>query len=163
MLEVDSNRLYCSIRPNRSLTVRGRRLWLALIAMNASVIALAALMVGAWPVVPFAGLEIALVALAFAVIGRHDADVEWLKLELDGGQFCWEQRVGKHVSSLAGNSAWVQLQVRSQKANCEISLRYQGSQVLVGAGLPEEQRQVLAQQLRLYFGAHTVIYCGSDS
>ncbi|NJR72397.1 MAG: DUF2244 domain-containing protein [Gammaproteobacteria bacterium] len=52
-------------RPNRSLTPSGRRFWLMLIGVNALIIALVSLMMGAWPVVPFAGIEVALVALAF--------------------------------------------------------------------------------------------------
>ncbi|MCA3017407.1 MAG: DUF2244 domain-containing protein [Rhodocyclaceae bacterium] len=65
------------------MTSRGRRLWVGLVAANAVLISLVAVAIGAWPILPFAGLEALLVIIAFAVVARHDQDFEQLEVVQD--------------------------------------------------------------------------------
>jgi uncharacterized membrane protein len=133
-------------RPNRSLTPSGRALWLYLIGTNAAVIAAIALMVGAWPVIPFAGLEVALVAIAFWVIGRHDKDYETLDVNRD--EFSWRRQHGQSVQEVKGNSVWVQFVMRRTRGQRHLFLRYRGQEVCVGCDLAEDLRMTLAKTVR---------------
>jgi uncharacterized membrane protein len=106
-----------------------------LITLNAVLVSIMAFSIGAWPVVPFAGLEVLLLAVAFAVVGHHDNDFELL--EVSEREFRWEARSGRMVSSLRGNLAWLQVErcrVGSQRQQC-LRLRYAGREVLLGRGL----------------------------
>jgi uncharacterized membrane protein len=66
--------------PNRSLGAQGRRWFLAALIATAFAVATLATIFGAWPVMPFAGLEVMLVLLAFHVVRAHDADFERLEI-----------------------------------------------------------------------------------
>jgi len=66
--------------PNRSLGPAARRWVLVAIAATPLGIAAAAWAIGAWLVMPFAGLEIAVLALAFHIVATHDADFERLEI-----------------------------------------------------------------------------------
>lgn len=136
-------------QPNRSLTRNGRNLWLILIGSNAFIIALVAFLVGAWPVVPFAGLEVALVALAFYLIGQHDNDYE--QLEFDADQFCWQRQDGKAFTELRGNKTWLQLLVKKVGREQQLFLRYAGKEINVGSGLLEHDRIQLAKTIGAKF------------
>lgn len=103
------------------------------------------LIIGAWPVLPFAGLELALVATAFWVVGLHDADYE--RLELSDGMFLWERRDGKSVREMRGNMAWAQFESSNHGGRMLIVLRYAGQSVAVGSGLTEEGRIIFAEKV----------------
>src|SRR6267378_2000688 len=82
--------------PNRSLGPLGRRWTLAAIAATTFAVAAGAAAIGAWPVMPFAGLEIALLALAFRVVQMHDGDFE--RLEIGEHEVRVEARDADHVT-----------------------------------------------------------------
>ena len=90
---------YC-VQANRSLTRRGRSIWIGMIGASTLMIASAAALIGAWPVVPFAGVEILLVAIAFHMVGAHDNDIE--KLTVRGDRFEWQRRFGSRRMALTG-------------------------------------------------------------
>jgi uncharacterized membrane protein len=140
---VDSNDFSWFVRPNRSLTHQGRCLWLYLIGINAFLIATVAFLVGAWPVVPFAGLEVILVGAAFWCIGQHDEDFE--RIEVRAGTFIWSCRDGKQVSHLQGNAVWAQFVLKRIRGQKFLFLRYAGQEVSIGRGVTEGQRIMLAQ------------------
>jgi len=120
-----------------------------LIGTNALIIALVALMIGAWPVVPFAGLEVSLVALAFYVMGLHDQDYEQLKFK--DGEFSWARQDGKVFTELSGNKMWVQFLVKRVGREQQLFLRYAGQEINVGRDLPEQDRQQLAKTIGAKF------------
>lgn len=133
------------MRPNRSLTLAGRRLWFGLIACAIFIFAGAATAIGAWMVLPFAGVEIFFLWYAFQLIGRHDDDYEWVRVA--DREFCWARCVSGHVETLGGNSAWVQLFAVASNGRMELGLRYQGRTVSVGKLVSNEQRRLLWQNL----------------
>jgi uncharacterized membrane protein len=147
----DTNAFSCQIRPNRSLTPRGRMLWLILIALNAIVISMAAMLVGAWPVVPFAGLEVFLLGVAFWWIGRHDDDIE--SFSVQNGEFLWECRVGNQVRRLSGNAAWAQIENDDTRGKHGFVLAYSGAREQIGLNLPESHRVILRNQIVAVFRA----------
>lgn len=63
-------------RRNNSLTSSGRFLVFVLVFVVSLGIAVAFAILGAWLILPFAGLEMALLYLAFRDVERHAADYE---------------------------------------------------------------------------------------
>ena len=106
-------------------------------------------MIGAWPVVPFAGLEVLLVALAFYVVGQHDKDFEQLKF--NDGEFSWSRQDGKIFTELNGNKMWVQFLVKGVGREQQLFLRYAGQEINVGRDLPEQDRMQLAKTIGAKF------------
>ena len=132
--------------PNRSLGVDGRRWVLGAIAANTLGIATFAAWLGAWPVLPFAGLEVALVALAFHMLGRHDADYE--RLEVGEHEVRYEVRIAHRVTTFVAYRPWARVEVASRGERCALSLTYAGKSVALGRLLSDEGRRQLAEALR---------------
>ena len=132
--------------PNRSLSAAGRRLWLALMATTILFLAVAASLIGAWPVLPFAGLEIGLVWFAFSRIAAHDADFESLRIEND--EFELKCQNGKKRFVISGNAQWVVVECKMQGSRCSLTLRYRGQEAVFGQLLNDVERQELAMRLR---------------
>ena len=142
---VDNASFFLEMRPNRSLTPFGRRLWFGLIASTTFLFAGAATAVGAWMVLPFAGLEVLLLWCAFQLIGRHDHDYEWVRVA--NREFCWARCQRGRVEMLRGNAAWAQVFAVARYGRVEIGLRYQGRTVSVGQLISDEQRRLLCRNL----------------
>lgn len=136
-------------KPNRSLSKKGRWIWLALIFASTAIVALAAAAVGAWLILPFAGLEVGLIWLAFRLVGLHDADYEVLRV--DGRSFCWEQRRGNRVEQVKGSRDWATFACQGNGHGCKIHLQYSGKQVELGQLLSLQQRERLAVDLGQVF------------
>src|SRR5258706_12951063 len=66
--------------PNRSLGAAGRRWFLGAMAATTFGVAAGAAALGAWPVMPFPGIEIACLVFAFHLVRPHDADFEHLEI-----------------------------------------------------------------------------------
>jgi uncharacterized membrane protein len=118
-----------------------------LISLNAALVGAMAVAIGAWPVVPFAGLEVLLVATAFVVVGRHDDDFELLEVSAD--TFRWKSRDGGKTAALSGNLAWLQVEwYRCSRRNARcLRLRYAGKEVTVGRLLSEKDLQDVVSSL----------------
>lgn len=131
--------------PNRSLGPPGRKACLAAIAAITLAAAAGAAALGAWLVLPFAGLEVALVAAAFRWFARHDGDYE--RLEIEGGRVRLRTRRAQSSQALDGNVAWARLVVRDWPGECGLELRYAGRAVPFGLLLTEGERREWAAEL----------------
>lgn len=129
------------VRPNQSLSVRGQCYWLILIAVVVAILAMAATLMGAWPVLPFAGLEMFLVWLAFRIVRRSAEDYE--SLHLTKSEFRWEIRRGRMFDRLAGNCDWAEFDM-AHTPRRELRLRYGSKRVQVGRLMTDTQREELA-------------------
>jgi uncharacterized membrane protein len=135
---------------NRSLSKRGRGLWLMLIAAPVLVVALGAATVGAWLILPFAGFEVFLVWLAFYVVGQHDADYELLVVTQR--EFRWERRDGLKTEKLEGSRDWARLSRTGKKFESNtIQLLYGGNKVTIGRLMSSAERRKLGTQMALVF------------
>ena len=132
--------------PNRSLGIVARRWALAAIAATTLGIAAGAAAIGAWPVMPFAGLEIALLALAFHVLGRHDADFE--RLEVGEHEVRVEARDARRTMRFVAQRPWARVVVARRGGRCTLRLAYAGRAVPLGRMLSDEGRRQLAETLR---------------
>ena len=132
--------------PNRSLGPRGRRLFLAMIGVTTITISAAAALIGAWPVMPFAGAEVLLLVLAFRVVASHDADFE--RLEIGEHEVSVETRDAKNVTRFVAHRPWARVIVHTRGERCTLGLAYAGRVVPLGRLLSDEGRRKLAQELR---------------
>ena len=132
--------------PNRSLGPAGRRWFLGLIGATTFAIAGGAAAIGAWPVMPFAGAEVALLVIAFHVFGRHDADFE--RLEIGEHEVRVESREAARVTRFVANRTWAHVILRSRGECCTLDLAYAGKVVPLGRLLSDDGRRRLAQELR---------------
>lgn len=148
VFRIDAEGLYWSTRPNRSLANSGRALWIRLIAINALLVSVMSIALGAWPVVPFAGLEVLLVTWAFWAVSRHDDDFE--QLVFSGDTFRWSSRHGRRVSEMQGNVAWLSMEWMSVRGNRLLRLRYAGKEAFACNGVADgEERRLKAALSRV--------------
>lgn len=138
--------------PNRSLGPTGRRWAFGAIAATTFLVAAGAAVIGAWPVMPFAGLEIALLALAFRVVRIHDADFE--RLEIGEHEVRVEARDAKRVTRFVANRSWARVVVREHGTCCTLRLAYAGRTVPLGRLMSDEGRRRLAEDLRGKIALH---------
>ncbi|SBT03233.1 conserved hypothetical protein [Candidatus Accumulibacter aalborgensis] len=135
-------------RPNRSLSALGRRLVFVVTAAVSGTIAFVFSCIGAWPVAPFTGLELALLWWALRRTEACAHDVETITLE--SGHLTIETRRGARLERHVFQSYWARLQVIKPpgQASHRVLIRSHGKEVEVGSLLNEEQRMALAKDLK---------------
>jgi len=101
---------------------------------------------GLWFVLPFAGLEVAALALAFYVSGLHAGDYE--RYWLEKGCLIIEVRDGAKVSSHRFHAAWARVVLRETVRATQVALAEGRAELRVGRHLTASGRAVLARQLR---------------
>lgn len=143
---VDSPPFVHLSRPNRSLGPGARRWVLGMIAATTLGVAAGAMAFGAWPVMPFAGLEVAVLAFAFRVLGRHDADFE--RLEIGEHEVRLEAREADRHTRFVAYRPWARVVMAGRDTRCSLRLAYAGRAVPLGRMLSDEGRRELAQSLR---------------
>lgn len=117
-----------------------------MIAATTLGVAAGAMAFGAWPVMPFAGLEIAFLAFAFRVLGQHDADFE--RLEIGEHEVRLEARdAGRHTCFVA-HRPWARVEMAGRGTRCTLRLAYAGRAAPLGRMLSDEGRRQLAESLR---------------
>ena len=146
LTEADPPRFVHMSKPNRSLGLEARRWALATVAATTLAVAAGASAFGAWPVMPFAGLEVALLAIAFRLLGRHDGDFE--RLEVGEHEVRLDARDADRVTRLVAHRPWARVVLRERGGRCTLDLAYAGRVVPLGRMLSDEGRRELAQQLR---------------
>jgi uncharacterized membrane protein len=130
----------CSISPRNLLRV------LALVMLASLGIAAGFAYFGAWPVLPFAGIEMVALAAAFYLNGRHAADYERISFAEDRllVEACDAGRLVRHEF----NPQWLRLDERRLGCEVRLLLRSGGSAVEIGRHLDTERRASLAARLR---------------
>jgi uncharacterized membrane protein len=124
----------CSISPSGLAKVFAA-LSLVVLAIGAGFAA-----AGAWLVLPFAGLEVLLLGVAFTLYARHAADYE--RLELDAGRLRVEVADGARVARYELNGAKVSME------EGRVMVRDARGQLEVGRHLGAEARAELAAELK---------------
>ena len=111
----------------------------AVLALLVLVIGAAFAAAGAWLVLPFAGLEVALLVAAFMAYARHAADYE--KIELAAGRLTVEVAEGRRVSRFELQGARVAMD------EGRVVLRCAAKELEIGRYLGAEARAELAAEL----------------
>jgi len=130
-------------RRNNSLTSAGRyHVFVFVFAVSVG-IAVAFATLGAWPILPFAGLEMLALFLAFREIGRHAHDYERIAIADDRVRVEWceiGQRRNRELSRY-----WAQ--VMASRDGRRLALRSHGRELAIGRHRSDEQRLELANDL----------------
>jgi uncharacterized membrane protein len=138
-------------RRNNSLSSIGRRFVFGFILTVSLGIAVAfSLVFGAWPILPFAGIEMAVLYLAFRYIDRHAGDYE--RITIRGDSVAVEVREGSRVTRQELNRCWAQ--VVCEGGHARLALRSHGREVEVGRHLSDDQRAEMALELRRELRQH---------
>lgn len=130
----------CSISPQDLLWI------LASIAVLTCGIAVAFAWLGAWLVLPFAGIEVVALATAFFLNGMHAADYE--RLALRDGKLLVEVREAERVARYEFQPGGVRLLERALGPDYRLTLCSAGREIEIGRHWDVERRQRLARQLR---------------
>jgi len=136
------------IRPNCSLGVLAAWLMFGLFALVAVGIGTYMVMLGAWPVLPFLGLELALLAIAFVMLQKRARFFDLLVSE--GDEVCVTKRDGKGDRKQRFHRYWMQVRVASGPYwyPSKLLVGSHGQFTEIGAELTEEDRLKTAAQLR---------------
>ena len=132
-------------RRNNSLSSSGRRLVFGFtLSVSFGIAVLFALFFGAWPILPFAGLEMAVLYCAFRYMDRHAADYE--RITISGGSVAVEVRDAAQVTRLELSRYWAT--IVCDRDGSRLALRSHGREIEVGRHLCDEQRLEMARELR---------------
>lgn len=139
-------------RPNCSLSRLGKIFVLVSFFLILSIPAGVFTVMGAWPILPFAGLEMLVVLLAFYQISCHEHDYE--RITIAGNSLVLERRDNVRVERCEYNRCWAQvvLQCQSVGRQCRVALRSHGAEQELGRHLNDELRTELAHQLERRLG-----------
>ncbi|MES2188028.1 MAG: DUF2244 domain-containing protein [Pseudomonadota bacterium] len=103
-------------------------------------------MAGARLVMPFAGLELAAVGVAFLVYARHATDGE--RISLQGASLVVERETAGRLERSEFRREWVRVEPRAGDRSL-IQVSAQGRSVEVGRFVRPELRPALASELRM--------------
>jgi len=129
---------------NNSLSTSGRYLVFGFIFIVSFGISLAFAAFGAWPVLPFAGLEMLVLFLAFRYIERRSEDYE--RLTLNGDKLVLERVEHGNFRQFEFNRYWAQVMCDAEGSR--LALRSHGREVEFGHYLTEQERVKIAWQLK---------------
>jgi uncharacterized membrane protein len=130
-------------RRNNSLSSSGRLLVFGFIlTVSLGIAAVFSLVFGAWPILPFAGIEMGVLYLAFRYVDRHAADYE--RITIRGDDVAVEVREGTEIRRFSLNRCWAQVICDGPR----VALRSHGREIEVGRHLCEEQRVEIARDIR---------------
>jgi uncharacterized membrane protein len=116
------------------------------LALVALLVAVVFAVLGAWLILPFAGLEAVALYLAFSWIARHAGDSELLEIRGNAVVLVVTERA--HTRQYEFNCAWAQLVVDGHANGMRLALRSHGREIEVGRYLDGSGRRLLAQTLR---------------
>jgi uncharacterized membrane protein len=132
-------------KPNCSMTPK-QLAWLYLSIVFVTLgISTGFCMFGLWMVLPFAGLELLIVAVAFLVYARHAGDYE--QIVLNGRELSITVMNGSRVSTVNLNPCWTRVSLSGQSKPL-LKLESGDSSVLFGRFVDEVSRQRLLYELR---------------
>jgi uncharacterized membrane protein len=133
-------------RRNSSISPTGWRRVFALISAVTLGIAAGFAALGAWLVLPFAGIELALLFWAFRYLESHAGDYE--RVTIEGDRVLVEVVERNSQQRYEFNRFWVQVIVQPDSGGCRLTLRSRGIDVEVGRHLSVEDRVLAASRLK---------------
>ena len=137
-------------RPCSSCSTGQRWLFFAILAGLSVAVGLTLAAWGAWPVLPYSGVEIAVLALAFWLVERRMAD--WERLIVADDRVIVERSRGGRCETREFNRHWVQVELEDPRnawpRQPRIALRFAGKAVEFGRMLPAPERMRVARELK---------------
>jgi len=143
------DRLLVLLRPNRSLSRRGGWLLFGVISGFLTIISVGFALLGAWMILPFAGLEVVLVGAVTAWFARHYDDREWIVLE--SARVRVARRLGEREEQFEFQRYWARLRFERRRFRPDasrLSIGSHGRFVEIGSQVDESTRRKIARELR---------------
>ncbi|MDX1668081.1 MAG: DUF2244 domain-containing protein [Limnobacter sp.] len=131
---------------NCSLTPKQLMVWYLSLCAVTLFIALGFLIAGFWIVLPFAGLELLLVGVAFLIYARHAADYEMIEVDPVQLRITVAHGAKKHTIDLV--TQWTRLEYRGRFRE-PLVLKCQDKQVSLGRHIAEKDKTAFQRDLRL--------------
>ncbi len=133
------------LHPHRSLSPRGFLILMLLLGLVSFVTGMVFLLLGAWPVMGFFGLDFALVYLAFKLNFRAGRIYETLDVSNSGLQLTRIHPTGRR-EVFDFNPFWVRVKLSADRPDGRTSLRLasHGREVLFGQFLTDDERRDFA-------------------
>ncbi len=141
------------ISPNCSLTPKSATVFLAATGGATFLIAAVMAIKGLWPILPFAGLEIALLVWATRLSMRRGADRE--TLEITDSSITVELIEGSYREFTVFPRHWAKVKLRAPQHGLHplrLCLESQGRSLEIGRFLAEDERRELAARLKQLIG-----------
>ncbi|SIT36994.1 conserved hypothetical protein [Paraburkholderia ribeironis] len=104
-------------------------------------------LIGAWLVLPFTGIELLAVGIAFAVYARHAVDYE--RIRLFPNRLVIEQVSAEQHTQFEFNPRWVRIEPGATPRD-QIKLVSRGQTIMIGQHLAQYQRAQFAGELRMW-------------
>lgn len=145
--------LRIEIRPNCSLSVRGARVFFASACVVPFGMGGVLAWRGFWPILPFAGLEMALLAWALKV--SLERRFHRQTITVTERQVQVESLDGRGSSQVVFQRHWAQVKLRRPAARLHpsrLTIESHGRQCELGGFLTEEERRGLALRLQRHIG-----------
>ncbi|MDD3519275.1 MAG: DUF2244 domain-containing protein [Chromatiales bacterium] len=138
--------------PNRSASSATTALVFGGLMFLVLLIGIAFASAGAWLVLPFAGLEIAVIAAGVLYAHRHRGDYERLAIRNDALRI--ERHVGERLEKVEINRHWAQVVLTCGQGghHCRLALRSHGREYEFGRYLDDTQRVAVARDLMQHTG-----------
>jgi uncharacterized membrane protein len=147
-------RLDVVLYPNCSLGPAGFAVLMAAIVLLSGAIGAGFMMVGAWPVTGFLGLDVVLLYLAFRWNYRQARRAEFVRLDRDGLSVRRLEPDGRS-QSWRFEPYWVRVSLEpAGRHDRRLVLRSHGQQVVIGAFLTQDERLELAHALEAALHEH---------
>ena len=139
-----------TLTPHRSLTRRGFAILMTAIALLNFAIGMFFYSIGAWPVVGFMGLDVALIWWAF---NRNFADARHAeRIEITAHEVVLEKLSEKHApSEQRFVRRWVRVELEEDKDRelvGSLFLRFKGKRTEIASFLGAEERRAFARELQ---------------
>jgi uncharacterized membrane protein len=128
----------CSVSPRQFV---GFYLSLALFSLT---IAILLVMNGAWLVLPFTGIELLAVGIAFAIYARHAVDYE--RIRLFQNRLLIEQMNAEELTQFEFNPRWVRVEAGATPRE-PLMIVSRGQSVKIGQHLAQHRRKQFAAEL----------------
>lgn len=145
------------IRPNRSLSRPALQGVLLVYAMTVLGVAIGAGWIGAWLVLPFIGLESAVVVAVMYVVSRHYRDYELLWV--DAERLHIVRRTGSRRTRHEFPRCWARVALAQGEYHwypSRLLITSHGHSVEVGTWMTDDQRRTLARDLKALLGSALV-------
>ncbi len=141
------------LSPNCSLSPQGARRFFASVCVASMSVALPLTFMGYWPVLPFAGAELALLfwALRASMARRHEKQTITILAETVEIEDCRPPR----QSCVVFPRHWAQVRIRTGGSllhPSRLTVESHGRRHEIGSFLNEQERQALASRLRCLIG-----------
>ena len=133
-------------RHNCSLTPKQLVAWFISLWIVSTLIATGFLMAGLWVVIPFAGLEMLLVATAFLYYARHAADFDCVRIS--PGHLVVERSRGSKQERFEFNPAWTRIEFEGEYKS-PLVLKSRAVEIKLDRFIEDRLKHSLVRDLKL--------------